>query len=153
MTRNPEKVFTLFLFLLFAVLFVVTWHYAPRARLVPLVLLVPALILTGAQLRLSFHRAEAPKEKQREEEDYELDAPFDQEMKVLGWFISLAVMTWLFGFLIATPLFLFIFLRGWAKESWWLSMSLSGFSTLAMYLIVEVGFRIILYRGWLFAFN
>ncbi|NWG76133.1 MAG: tripartite tricarboxylate transporter TctB family protein [Rubrivivax sp.] len=152
MIRHPEKIFTWFLLMMFTLLFAVTWQYAPRARLVPLVLLVPAWILTAIQLWQTYHKVEVKKDKDKGEEDYELNAPFGQEMKVLGLFILLAAMIGFFGFLIATPLFLFIFVRGWAKEGWWLSLSLSGFTTIAMYLLVEVEFRIILYRGWLFSF-
>jgi hypothetical protein len=153
MSLKAERIFTLFLFLLFAFLFVVTWRYPYRARLVPLVLLVPALILTGVQLALSLRKTELP-ESQREqegEEGFELDAPFDQEIRVLGGFVLLAVGVWLFGFLISAPVFLLLFLRGWGKESWLLSITLSGLATLAIYFIVEVGFRIILYRGLLFS--
>jgi len=154
-SRKAEWIFSLFLLLLFVFLFIVTWRYAFRARLVPLVLLAPALILTGVQVVLSWRKGgEARNRREQEgEEGYEIDAPFDQEMKVLLWFVFLAGGVWSFGFLIAAPVFLILFLRWWGREGWFLSLSLSALTTLAIYLIVEVGFRIILYRGWVFSYR
>lgn len=154
-SRSPAKIFTWFLLFFFAFLFVVTWHYAPRARLVPLVFLSLGLILIPLQLWLSRHETERSGDKEEREEDVVVDveiiAPFDQEMKVLVWYILLLVGLWALGFLVATPIFLFIFLRGWAKERWLLSVNISVIFTLLMYLVVEMGFRIILYRGWIFS--
>lgn len=151
MRRSPEKIFTWFLLFFFAILFVVTWQYEPRARLVPLVFLSLGLILIGLRLWLSYHESETSESKEEEGGDVEIQAPFDQEMKVLGWFAFLLVSLWVLGFLIATPIFLFIFLRWWARERWLLSINISVIFTLLMYVVVEVGFRIILYRGWLFS--
>ena len=154
MNRAAEKSFSLFLLVLFVFLFVVTWRYAYRARLVPLVLLTPAVILTAIQIALSF-RSKQTQTRQRadegEEGGLELDAPFADEMVVLCLFVLLAAMIWVAGFLVAAPIFILIFVRWWGREGWLTSVLISGLATIAIYWIVEVGFRIILYRGWLFS--
>lgn len=154
MNRAAEKSFSLFLLVLFVFLFVVTWRYAYRARLVPLVLLTPAVILTAIQIALSF-RSKPTQARQRadegEEGGLELDAPFADEMVVLCLFVLLAAMIWVAGFLVAAPIFILIFVRWWGREGWLTSVLISGLATIAIYWIVEVGFRIILYRGWLFS--
>ncbi len=154
MDHRIEKVFSWFLFLLFIFLFVMTWHYGARARLAPLLMLVPGIILTGIQLWRIHHRPDLIKEEgvaEEDEESYEITAPFDQERWMVGWFVAVTIMIWLAGFLVATPLFLTLYLRFWAKESWLLTLLLAGLSTLFIYLIIEVAFNIILYRGLLFS--
>ena len=150
MKRVAEMSFTWFMLIFFAFLFVVTWHYAPRARLVPLVFLSLGLVLIGLQLWLKYHKKEAAAEESEEKTDSEIDAPFSEEMKVLGWYVFLLIVLWAFGFLVATPLFLLTFLRWWSKERWFRTLTIAAIFTLLMYLVVEVGFRIILYRGWVF---
>ncbi len=154
MDRKAEKIFSWFILSIFCGLFLMTWHYGSRARTVPLLLLVSGILLTAFYLWY-IHRKPDQKEENIVEdgqENFEIDAPFDQEMWMIGWFVAFTAMIWLTGFIIATPLFLLLFLRFWAKERWLLTLLISGFSTLFMYLIVEAGFRIILYRGWLFSF-
>jgi hypothetical protein len=154
MNRKAEKIFSWFILLIFCALFLMTWHYGAKARTVPLLLLVPGILLTVYYLWHIHHKPEVEEKSIVEDgqENFEIDAPFDQEMWMIGWFVAFTAMIWFAGFLIATPLFLLLFLRFWAKERWPLTLMLAGFSTLIMYLIVEVGFRIILYRGWLFSF-
>ncbi len=150
MKRIAELSFTWFMFIFFAFLFVVTWHYAPRARLVPLVFLSLGLILIGLQLWLKYHQQQAASPEREEPTEAEIDAPFHEEMKVLGWYVFLLIILWSFGFMIATPLFLVSFLKGWSKERWVRTLTIAGIFTFLMYLVVQVGFRIILYRGWVF---
>jgi len=80
-----------------------------------------------------------------------VDAPFGEEVKMMVWFVLFALLIWLVGFLVATFVFMMVYLRLWAREGWVLSMILALSSTLFIYLVVEVGFKIILYRGWIFS--
>lgn len=152
MKRIAEMTFTLLLLILFAFLFVVTWYYPYRARLVPLIFLSLGLVLLSIHLFKRYYKLDSAEEKTEEERggDSEIDAPFDQEMKVLGWFIMLLAVLWAFGFLVGVPFFFITFLRWWAKERWTRVLSIAGIFTVLMYFVVEVGFRIILYRGWVF---
>jgi hypothetical protein len=154
MDHKIEKIFTWFILLAFSFLFFMTWRYGARARITPLLLLTPGILLAGFHLWRIYVKPALKEGKIAEdgEESWEIDAPFDQEMLMIACFVAFAALIWLMGFLVATPLFLIIYLRFWAKERWVLTLMLSGLSTLFMYLIVEVGFRIILYRGWLFSF-
>lgn len=137
--------FTWFLFLLFGVLLVLTWGYASLARLVPLVILVPAFLLTAAWLWRDYRGGGSAAGREGGVEQ------FGQEMRVLGWFVLLVGIIWLLGFLVAIPAFLVVYLRRWAGEGWPLSLGLAGIFTGAVYLAFEVGFHMILYRGWLFS--
>ncbi len=153
MDLKIEKVFTWLLLIFFIFLFFMTWRYGAKARLAPLFMLIPGIVLTGLQLWRSYRRPEAIKEEGVDEEDgesYEISAPFDQEMWMVGWFVAFAVAVWLVGFLVATPLFLILFLRFWAKESWLLALLLGGLTDVFIYFTMEWAFSIILYRGWMF---
>ena len=49
-----------------------------------------------------------------------------REVSVAAWFTGCTVLIYLFGFVTGIPLFLFLFLKIWAKESWLLSVILSA---------------------------
>ncbi len=154
MDRKIEQIFSWFLFLLFIFLFFATWSYGAKARLVPLLMLVPGIILTGIHLGRIHRQPDLIMEEGVAEEDgesFEINAPFDQEMWMVAWFIGFAALIWLIGFLVATPLFLILYLRLWAKEKWRRTLPLAVITTLCIYLIMEWAFKIILYRGWLFS--
>jgi len=120
----------------------------------PLIFLSLGLVLLSIHLFKRYYEQDPAEEKLEEDGggDAEIDAPFDQEMKVLAWFVLLLVVLWAFGFLIGVPFFFVTFLRWWAKERWLRVLSIAGIFTVLMYLVVEVGFRIILYRGWVFEY-
>ncbi len=156
MDLKIEKIFSWFLFLLFIILFLTTWSYGAKARLAPLFMLVPGIILTGIHLVRIHRQPDLTIEEGVAEEDgesFEINAPFDQEMWMVAWFIGFAALIWLTGFLVATPLFLILYLRLWAKEKWTRTLPLVVITTLGIYLIMELTFKIILYRGWLFSFK
>ena len=155
MDLKIEKIFSWFIFLFFGFLFFATWNYGAKARLAPLLMLVPGVILTGLHLWRIHRQPELIKEQGVDEEDgesYEITAPFDQEMWMVAWFIGFAALIWLVGFLVATPLFLILYLRLWAKEKWTRILPLAVITTICIYLIVELAFKIILYRGWISSF-
>ena len=155
MEHKIEKGFSWVLLAVFTGLFLMTWRYGARARLAPLLLLIPGIILAGVQLWRIHRRPNLIMGEGIAEEDgegFEINAPFDQEMWMTGWVVAFAAMIWLIGFLVATPLFLILYLRLWAKESWALVLTLAAITTLFIYLIMEVFFSIILYRGWLFSY-
>jgi hypothetical protein len=49
-----------------------------------------------------------------------------REIWIVGWFTGCTLLIYFFGFIIGIPIFLFLFLKVWAKESWLLSVILSA---------------------------
>ena len=49
-----------------------------------------------------------------------------REISVIAWFSGCTVAIYFLGFLVAIPLFLFLFLKFWAKESWLLSLVMAA---------------------------
>jgi hypothetical protein len=67
-----------------------------------------------------------------------------------GWMIVFAFITYVFGFLIAIPVFAFSYLK-WQRRSWLVSTSFAVISLAIIYSLFEVGLKTELFRGWLFA--
>ena len=80
------------------------------------------------------------------------DIPADEmrrrEVVIWTYFLSFIVGLILFGFWVAIPIFLLVFLRFQAKSSWAMSFGLSIGASLAMYFFFERLFRVILHSGF-----
>ncbi|MDX1484266.1 MAG: hypothetical protein R3229_07280 [Alphaproteobacteria bacterium] len=70
-----------------------------------------------------------------------------QELILFGYFFFLLAIVLLFGFWIGTPIFLFLFLRFYAKESLKLSLMITAGVWLTMYLILVVLLEQIIFEG------
>jgi hypothetical protein len=68
---------------------------------------------------------------------------------LLGWILAFVAVSWVFGFLIAIPVFSFSYLK-WRKRSWLVSLAFALIALTTIYLVLEVGLKSELYRGWLF---
>ena len=73
-----------------------------------------------------------------------------KEISVVGWLLFLMAVTYILGFFAAIPLFLFLFLKLWAKEGWVLSLSMSGIVLGVVFLIFAYILHIPLHQGILF---
>jgi hypothetical protein len=72
-----------------------------------------------------------------------------REVVIWTYFLSFIVGLILFGFWVAIPIFLVVFLRFQAKSSWVMSFGLSIGASLAMYFFFERLFRVILHSGFI----
>jgi VIT1/CCC1 family predicted Fe2+/Mn2+ transporter len=73
-----------------------------------------------------------------------------KEISVAGWLLFLTAATYILGFLIGVPLFLFLFLKLWAKEGWALSLSMSGIVLGVVFFIFVYVLQIPLHQGIVF---
>lgn len=71
-----------------------------------------------------------------------------REILLFAYFFLLIVLVLLFGFWIGYPIFLAIFLRFYARESWKLTASLTAGSWVAMYLVLAVVLQQLLFEGF-----
>ncbi len=71
-----------------------------------------------------------------------------RERLIWGYFLSFILGVILFGFWVAIPTFLVVFLRFQAKSSWPMSLGLSIGASLAMYFFFERLFRVVLHTGF-----
>ena len=73
-----------------------------------------------------------------------------KEGAVAGWLVFLVAATYLLGFLVAIPLFLFLFLKLWAREGWALSLCMSGIVLGAAFFIFAYILNVPLHQGIIF---
>jgi len=74
-----------------------------------------------------------------------------RELSVAAWFAGCTVLIYLFGFVIGIPIFLFLFLKIWAKESWLLSIVLSAAVLGVIFISFIYLLRVQLHEGILFS--
>jgi hypothetical protein len=79
------------------------------------------------------------------------DLPGETRREVILWasFIGLVAGLILFGFWLTIPVFLALFLRCYAKESWRFSLLLSAVTTVLLFLIFAKGLGVILHGGFI----
>jgi hypothetical protein len=70
-----------------------------------------------------------------------------QELILFGYFFFLLGMVLFFGFWIGAPIFLLLFLRFYAKESWKLTLMITGGVWASMYLVLVTMLSQILWEG------
>ena len=72
-----------------------------------------------------------------------------QEMILFGFFFFLLGIVLLFGFWIGTPIFLFLFVRYYAKESVKLSLIVTASVWFTMYFILVIVLEQIIFEGYI----
>jgi len=71
-----------------------------------------------------------------------------REMIMWVYFLGLVGGVLLFGFLLALPVFLVVFLRHWAKTSWRFAFGLSAAASLILYLVFIQGLHVVPHPGF-----
>ena len=160
MKQAEEVGFAAVLFIIFAMFVGLGWGYTETARIVPLTVSIPGLVisvihLTRLVLRWKFRpdrpafpetATELLESVEAEDTQPEGQGPFLQPRtrKMLGmwaWIMVLAAGIEVLGFLVTTPCFLLAFMRFFAKRSWVQSLTIAASFTICMYLIFYVGLK------------
>ena len=128
--KYEEKGFMIILLIVMISMFFMGFKYSGNAKVLPLLsgifsaAIMGFLVFMAFSARLSawYQKLEAAtilskvvlsaEEKKR-------------ELSVAAWFAGCTVLIYLLGFVIGIPVFLFMFLKIWAKETWLLSFVLS----------------------------
>lgn len=163
MRLNDRTFFTLAVFVLVLGFLVLSLDYQPRARLVPLIIAVPTLLLTLLQLlidmvpavarRFSFlleydlfgidtRRAAEPSE-----ETGSSSAVYRRELNFAAWLLLLMALIYFLGYLVAIPLFLILFLRLRSSESWPMTLSITAVTWAFVYVVFIVVMGAPLHEG------
>ncbi len=163
MKLNDRTLFTLGVFVLVLVFLVLSLGYQPRARLVPVIIAVPTLLLTLFQLlidmipavarRFSFFqeydlfgietgRAAAPSEESRPS-----SAVFRRELNFAAWLLLLVSLIYFIGYLVAIPLFMVLFMRLRSSERWLTTLSITAVTWAFVYVVFIVVMGAPLHEG------
>ena len=120
-------------------------QYPPDARFMPFIVGIPAIALCLLQFGLDFRdalRSKAPAPAAHDERTVR------REMIMWAYFIGLVGGLLLFGFLLAIPVFVVVFLRHWARTSWRLALGLTAAAAVILYLVFVQGLGVALHPGF-----
>ncbi len=168
MKLNDRTLFTLGVFVLVLFFLVLSLDYRPRARLVPIIIAVPTLLLTLLQLlidmipavarRLSFFqeydlfgidagRSADPSEKSGSSEGGSSTTIYRRELNFASWLLLLVALIYFVGYLVAIPVFLVLFLRLRSSESWLMTLSITAVTWTFVYVVFIVVMGAPLHEG------
>ncbi len=133
-------IFAIALLLISILTLIVTFAYPFKAKLFPLIVLVPVLILLIIQI---FREVFASKGKEAEIKERHFTA---KHINIFIWMLATMLMLLTLGF-IGTVIFLpFLYLR-FQKESWTLSISLALGCGIFFYGLFNLALKMPLYQG------
>jgi len=129
--KHEERVFMIILLVVTLTMAVMSLKFSRGARMLPFASGIVAAAMMGFLVVMAF----SPRLKswyQKFEEKAILtkislsEKEKKRELVVAAWFIGCTFLIYFLGFMVGIPLFLFLFLKVWAKESWLMSVVLSG---------------------------
>lgn len=145
---------TLLMLAVFSTMVLMALSFPANARFMPLVVGLPGIALCLLQLALDLRQARrtrAPVVSLPQEGDGEEFGRHTVWMEVVSWLYFLLFIggVLLFGFLIASPILIAVYLRREAQVRWPRALISAGLMALIMYLLFQqtLGFR--LYEGYL----
>jgi putative tricarboxylic transport membrane protein len=149
---------SLFFFLLACLAVYRAFDFSFAARMMPLIIGIPTLVLSAVVLVTEIasqwtgkpRRAEGAMDGSRlgkDLEPLERRAMARREASVILWLIGLVVLIWLFGLLWSIPVFLVLFLRLQGREPWRLIIPVSLGTWAVVYLLFVQILSMELYQG------
>ena len=142
---NSGKIFmSVVMLAIFVVMVGIASQYPPQARFMPLVIGIPGIALCLFQLFLEFRAS-----RRMVESEPIKAGETRREIVLWAYFIGLVGGLVLFGFWLTIPVFLAVFLRCYAEESWRFSLALSAAATALLFLVFHKGLGIVLHGGFI----
>lgn len=165
--KKIEIYFTLFLLLIFLIFVILAIGYNPTARVVPLIVGIPGVILCAILLssyyipavdkrintlkQKTFFEVEVGDEKKQQKNLQKSEEEFKKtslkELNMVAWIIGFLIGIYILGFIVAIPLFTFLFLKFREKESLRMSILVSAGSWAAIYTMFSLLLKAQLYSG------
>ena len=152
--KNEEKIFMISLLLIMLLMVFFGFIYSGESKILPMISGVFSALIMGFMVIMSFS-AKITSWYQRFEKKSVLSERTmkgdekKREISVIAWFSGCTVVIYFLGFLVGIPLFLFLFLKLWAKESWLLSVVLATAVLVVVYFTFVYILRVPLHRGML----
>lgn len=148
---NPSALLTLFIMAVWATAISQSDEFSEQARLFPIVIGTTALVLCTIQLFLDLF---APKKEGPVDPVDLMDLPVDHDVpprevairasKIFGWILGLFAGSYVVGFLIAVPMFVFLYIAIRSRPSWWTTLAI----TLVIVVVVFGIFDQIIHVPW-----
>ena len=128
--KNEERIFLISLLGIILLMVFFSFNYSGGSQILPLIsgifsaLIVGFLVIMSFSSRIISFYQKFETKSVLSEEVLSADEK-KREVSVIAWFSGCTAVIYFLGFLIGIPLFLFLFLKIWAKESWLLSSVLA----------------------------
>ena len=154
--KNEEKIFMIFLLIIMLLMVFSSFNYSGGSQILPLISGIFSVLIVGFLVIMSlfpkvisFYQKFETKSV-LSEDVLNVDEK-KRELSVIAWFSGCTAAIYFLGFLIGIPLFLFMFLKIWAKESWLLSSVLAAVVLGVVYFAFIYILRVPLHSGILFS--
>lgn len=154
--KNEEKIFMIVLLIIILLMVFLSFQYSSGSQILPLASGIFSALIMGFLVIMSFFPKIISFYQKFEtkpvisEDELNVDEK-KREVSVIAWFIGCTAMIYVLGFLIGIPLFLFLFLKLWARESWLLSLVLAAVVLGVVYFAFVYILRVPLHEGVLLA--
>jgi hypothetical protein len=154
--KTEEKGFMIIVLAVLVGMTVFSLNYSSGSRMLPLVSGIFCSVLLAFLIAMVFSPKLATWYKRIERKaGADEAAPLTsserkKEMRIFLWFIGGTLLVYLIGFIAAIPLFLFLFLRFSARESWTMSVLLPAIVTAVIYVTFVAVLRVPLEGGVFF---
>jgi hypothetical protein len=154
--KNEEKIFMSFLLLIVLVMVVVGFSYGSGSRTLPVVSGIFSAALVGFMVAMMFFPGLAAWYQKFEKKAVVSTKDLSREEKkrersVVLWFSGCTAIVYVLGFLIGIPLFLFFFLKLWARESLFLSVTIAAVVVAVVYFVFVYILNVPLHEGIVFS--
>jgi hypothetical protein len=129
-------------------------HWPFKTALFPRVIGAPLVILAAVEMLLSAFGRE--KRQEGNAVDFQFTTDVDPAVAqrrtwmILGWTFGFLILILLVGFLLAVPLFVFLYLKLVGKEGWIITLSLTAVSWIFMEAVFDRLLHLPFPTGWLF---
>ncbi len=143
MKFRPQVLFSLLLLLFFIVFVYEAREWRLQARLYPLVVGIPMVLLALVHLVLELRG----KSKGASPGDAPVDFQFTQStdsavarrrtLTIFSWIFGFFIATWLLGFSLAIPALVFFYLKVQSRERWIISLALTGAAWLSFWALFD----------------
>lgn len=151
MRLKGSLLFSLLMLVIFCGMLVMSMDYSEKARFVPLVVGIPGFFLSFVQVVIelrAFFKDRMIKNETNKPEIEDVQAA-GKELSIICWTLFLLGLILVFGFWVAIPVFLILFLRYHGKESWVLAVVCAACGWGVIFIIFYVLVRVPLYGGLL----
>lgn len=150
--KNEEKIFMIVLLIIILLMAFFSFQYSGGSQILPLASGIFSALIMGFLVVMSFSSKiisfyQKFETKSVLSEDVMNVAEKKREVSVIAWFSGCTAAIYFLGFLIGIPLFLFMFLKIWAKESWILSLVLAAIVLGVVYFTFIYILRVPLHSG------
>ena len=129
--KNEERIFMIFLLLITLPMVFMSFRYGAGSKILPMSSGIFSALIVAFLLIMSFSSQISSWYQKFEKRSVLTESALSakekkRELSVIACFSGCTVAIYFLGFLVAIPLFLFLFLKIWAKESWLLSLVLAA---------------------------